>query len=102
MSVADTGSLQKVSRFGGEGLTIDQLPDQSTTRWVARRKAAVVAAVEGGLLTTREACERYDLSLEEFVSWQRAAERNGTAGLRMNMIQQNRNAHGRQNRRQTA
>src|SRR3989337_1036432 len=32
----------------GEPLTLDSLPAPSTTRWVVRRKAAVVAAVAGG------------------------------------------------------
>ena len=34
----------------GEPLTLDGLPPPSTTRWVVRRKAEVVAAVNGGLL----------------------------------------------------
>ena len=52
----------------GEPLTLDTLPPRSTTRWVVRRKAEVVAAVNGGLLTVDEACERYGLTLEEFAS----------------------------------
>ena len=40
----------------GEPLTLDSLPPPSTTRWVVRRKAEVVAAVNGGLLTVDEAC----------------------------------------------
>ena len=32
----------------GEPLTLDSLPAPSTTRWVVRRKAEVVAAVAGG------------------------------------------------------
>jgi hypothetical protein len=32
----------------GEPLTVDTLPPPSTTRWVVRRKAEVVAAVNGG------------------------------------------------------
>ena len=39
----------------GEPLTLDSLPPPSTTRWVVRRKAEVVAAVEGFLLTVEEA-----------------------------------------------
>jgi hypothetical protein len=39
---------------------------------VVRRKAAVVAAVRAGMITVEEACRRYQLSEEEFVSWQRA------------------------------
>lgn len=71
----------------GEALTVDSLPPPSTTRWVARRKAEVVHAVNGGLLTVDEACERYRLSLEEFVGWQRAVDRSGLPGLRVTLIQ---------------
>ena len=39
----------------GEPLTLDSFPPPSTTRWVVRRKAEVVA-VAGGLLTVDEAC----------------------------------------------
>lgn len=67
----------------GEPLTLASLPPSSTTRWVARRKAEVVAAVKGGLLTIDEAAKRYDLSEEEFKSWQRALDRFGVAGLRV-------------------
>ena len=66
----------------GEHLSLATLPLPSTKRWVARRKSEVVAAVEGCLLTLDEACERYNLTLEEFTGWQRAAERSGLAGLR--------------------
>ncbi|MBZ6379723.1 hypothetical protein B5C34_15030 [Pacificimonas flava] len=71
----------------GEPLTMETLPSPNTRRWVVRRKAEVVAAVKGGLLTTDEACERYSLSLEEFTSWQRAVERAGLAGLRVTRTQ---------------
>ena len=50
----------------GEALTLETLPPSNTIRWVARRKAEVVAAVNGGLLTNDEACERYNLTIEEF------------------------------------
>jgi len=36
-----------------------ELPPTNTLRWVARRKAAVVAAVSSGMLTIEEACRRY-------------------------------------------
>ena len=61
----------------GEPLTLDSLPPPDTTRWVVRRKAEVVAAVNGGLLTIDEVCSRYRLSPEEFASWQRAIDRSG-------------------------
>ena len=82
----------------GEPLTTRTLPPRNTSRWVARRKAEVVAAVNGGLLTIREACDRYDLTLEEFASWQRAVEREGMPGLRATRVQYYRDLHARQNR----
>jgi hypothetical protein len=72
----------------GEPLTIDLLPPPDTTRWVVRRKAEVVAAVAGGLMTVDEACDRYNLSIEEFASWQRAVDRAGMPGLRVTRVQQ--------------
>ena len=66
----------------GSPLSIADLPPPGTRRWVIRRKAEVVAAVRGGLLSLREACERYALTVEEFLSWQRAIEKYGLKGLR--------------------
>ncbi|HEX8222647.1 MAG TPA: DUF1153 domain-containing protein [Allosphingosinicella sp.] len=80
----------------GEPLTLDSLPPPSTTRWVVRRKAEVVAAVNGGLLTVDEACQRYTLSLEEFASWQRAVDRSGMPGLRVTRIQHYKSLYERQ------
>jgi len=80
----------------GEPLTIDSLPPPSTTRWVVRRKAEVVAAVNGGLLSVDEACQRYTLSLEEFASWQRAVDRSGMPGLRVTRIQHYKSLYERQ------
>lgn len=71
----------------GEPLSIDTLPPAGTTRWVVRRKAEVVAAVSGGLLSFDEVCDRYGLSMEEFASWKRAVERSGMPGLRVTRIQ---------------
>ena len=72
----------------GAPLTINDLPPESTERWVIRRKAEVVAAVRGGLLTLDEACDRYRLTNEEFLGWQKSIERHGMAGLRTTRIQQ--------------
>ncbi|WP_239805260.1 DUF1153 domain-containing protein [Croceicoccus hydrothermalis] len=80
----------------GEPMTLDDLPPPTTRRWVIRRKAEVVAAVSGGLLTIDEACERYALSLEEIASWQRAIERSGMKGLRVTRIQKYRDKYKRQ------
>lgn len=64
-------------------MTLDDLPPSSTKRWVTRRKAQVVAAVRGGLLTMDQARSRYALSDEEFQEWQRGLERFGVSGLRI-------------------
>jgi hypothetical protein len=82
----------------GEPLTLASLPPPQTTRWVVRRKAEVVAAVNGGLLTVDEVCERYNLTLEEFAGWQRAIDRAGMPGLRVTRIRQYRDLYERQQR----
>lgn len=71
----------------GAPLTLADLPPSSTKRWVTRRKAEVVAAVRGGLLSLEEACARYLLTLEEFVSWQKSVDAHGLAGLRVTRVQ---------------
>ncbi len=82
----------------GEPLTLDSLPPPGTTRWVVRRKAELVAAVDGGLLTFEEVCERYGLTLEEFAGWKRAVERSGMPGLRVTRIQHYKSLYDRQQR----
>lgn len=72
----------------GSPLTIADLPPADTRRWVIRRKAEVVAAVRGGLLSLEEACNRYTLTTEEFLSWQLSIDQHGLAGLRTTRIQQ--------------
>jgi len=64
------------------------LPPPNTKRWVARRKAAVVAAVRGGLISLEDACHRYSLSVEEFRSWQRMIEKHGVYGLRVTRLKE--------------
>ena len=71
----------------GSPLTIADRPAANTNRWVIRRKAEVVAAVRGGLISLEEACERYTLTVEEFLSWQMSIDRAGLPGLRTTKIQ---------------
>jgi hypothetical protein len=71
----------------GSPLTIADLPPVTTKRWVIRRKAEVVAAVRGGLLSLTDACARYRLTVDEFLSWQRSIERHGLPGLRATRVQ---------------
>ena len=64
----------------GSPLTVADLPPKDTKRWVIRRKAEVVAAVRGGLLSIEEACDRYKLTVDEFLSWQRSIDKHGLPG----------------------
>jgi len=79
-----------LSRFvigpDGQRLTLADLPPADTRRWVIRRKAEVVAAVRGDLLTMEEACEHYSVSAEEFEGWQQAIDRHGIQRLRTTQI----------------
>src|SRR5579862_3294968 len=75
----------------GAMLTLPDLPPPDTQRWVCKKKAQVVAAVRGGLLTLGEACERYSLSIEEFLEWEHAIEAHGIDGLRATHAQEYRN-----------
>jgi hypothetical protein len=68
-------------------LTEADLPPPDTKRWVTRRKAVVVAGVRSGLISLEDACRRYTLSVEEFISWQRLIEKHGVPGLRATRIQ---------------
>jgi len=67
----NTGTL-----FGGGKKKASPTPEQvevppQETRWVWRRKAQVVTAVDNGILSLDEACSRYAMSIEEFRSWQK-------------------------------
>ena len=86
----ETNSEQEQHRVvgpDGKILTLNDLPPPETKRWVARRKAEVVAAVRAQLLTLEEACKRYNLSTEEFVGWEAAIDKHGLGGLRVTRIQ---------------
>jgi hypothetical protein len=72
----------------GTVLTLANLPPPDAPRWVASRKAVVVAAVRGGLLSMSDACARYRLTTEEFLSWQMQVDHNGLQGLRTTRIQE--------------
>jgi transposase-like protein len=72
------------------------LPPSNSKRWVARRKAAVLAALRSGAITMDEACRRYALSEEELLDWQRAFETHGLPGLRATRLR------GRRTRRSKA
>jgi len=76
----------------GAPLSRKDLPPPGTKRWVVRRKAEVVAGVRGGLITLDEALRRYDLTIDEFRSWQRLLDSHGLDGLRATRLKKYRKA----------
>jgi Protein of unknown function (DUF1153) len=80
--------VNRIIGLDGQPMTIHDLPPSNTKRWVIRRKAEVVAAVRGGLISLDDACRRYTLSVEEFLSWQKAIDRHGLPGLRTTRTQE--------------
>jgi hypothetical protein len=81
-----------ISRSGSEQYTaarsscVVDLPPADTKRWVARRKAAVIAGLRAGAITTEQAYQRYALSEEELLGWQHAFEADGMRGLRVTRL----------------
>jgi hypothetical protein len=67
-----------------EGMPALPLPQQ---RWTVQRKAAVIEAVRGGWMPIEEACRLYNISVDEFLNWERDIDRNGIPGLRSTRYQ---------------
>lgn len=75
-------------KMDGEVVGINDLPAADEKRWVTRRKALVLAAVESGLLTEEEVLTRYRMSADEFRLWADASARHGRPGLRATRAQE--------------
>ncbi|GMG84469.1 DUF1153 domain-containing protein [Paralimibaculum aggregatum] len=86
----DRCDVQFVIGPDGERMTRADLPPTTTRRWVPRRKAKVVAAVEGGLITQEEAARLYSISDEEFDCWRSALSSYGMRGLRVTQLRRSR------------
>ena len=86
----DRNSVSFVIGPDGEKMTQADLPSPAVRRWVPRRKARVVAAVEGGLISREEACSRYAISQEEFEDWKSGLLRHGLRGLCVTRINKRR------------
>ncbi|MGH1329450.1 MAG: DUF1153 domain-containing protein [Paracoccaceae bacterium] len=71
----------------GTVLTRADLPSPKTRRWVASRKAILVKAVAYGLVSEGEILKTYDLSEEEFRTWQAALNRHGEVALKATSVQ---------------
>lgn len=74
------GRPGRVIGWDGKPVTLGDLPARDA-RWSKKRKAQIVAAVRGNLLSFDEARQRYGLSRLEFAAWENellalAAERH--------------------------
>jgi hypothetical protein len=78
---------RSVTLPNGTIMTRADLPSETTRRWVASRKAAVVRAVGAGLILRKEALERYSLSDDEFSEWENAVDQHGEAALKATSLQ---------------
>ena len=88
MYLKKTRGLAAVHLSDGTVMTRSDLPAPETKRWVASRKAAVVKAVQHGLIDTEEACEIYGLTEEELVGWTDAVLQHGEIALKTTRLQQ--------------
>lgn len=68
-------------------LTLSDLPDPKTKRWVPRRKAEVIHAIRGGLLSKQDAMKKYNLTNAELTEWESHYGSYGMSGLRVTHIQ---------------
>lgn len=66
----------------GRRVTLADLPRRDLKRFSPRHKAMVVAAVQNGLITLDEACRRYELSTDDYLSWYRATDRARAAAAK--------------------
>ena len=74
----------------------EHLPEDDGLRWIARRKAAVVAAIDCGAISFDEARERYALSEEELSCWRESIVEKRQIGSARDVLQHYRNTHGAQ------
>ena len=68
------GAFASEEWLGGFLNRVPELPSPRQ-RWTVRRKAAVIEAVRGGWVPINEICERYNISVDEFVAWERDIDR---------------------------
>ncbi|NKB29644.1 MAG: DUF1153 domain-containing protein [Rhodobacteraceae bacterium] len=72
---------------GGKRMSRADLPNPRTRRWVASRKAAVIRAIDCGLISRDEAMEIYALSDEELDGWAAAVRKHGEKALKATATQ---------------
>lgn len=78
---------KRITTVGATPLADADLPPVNTRRWVIRRKAQVLRAIEDGRITRAEACAMYNISEAELRLWERAIACAGVPGLRVTRVQ---------------
>ncbi|WP_420567209.1 DUF1153 domain-containing protein [Thalassovita sp.] len=87
MYLKKADGVRAVTLPDGRVMTQADLPPDSTRRWVASRKAAVVRGVLYGLISKEAALRRYGLSDEEFMEWCQLIASHGEAALKVTALQ---------------
>ena len=88
-AIAEAGCKQEDISTGKTMVADDDaptLPSPETKRWTVAHKAAVIEGVRQGLLTIEEACQRYNLTMDEYRAWERDFDSHGRAGLRATRV----------------
>jgi hypothetical protein len=80
--LGNAASADDADAFG----SMPELPSLGQ-RWTVRRKAAVIEAVRGGWVPIEEVIQLYNLSVDEFLAWERDIDRFGLHGLRSTRFQ---------------
>jgi hypothetical protein len=95
MSLHDLPRVKPVLTPDGVAMSIHDLPSPQTHRWVTSRKALVVAGVRGGIVSIEYICNRYQITINEYVSWHWLIESYGFASLRTTRTQHYRDGEHR-------
>jgi hypothetical protein len=84
---AGSGSVQPAESINPSPALRD-LPLPGIKRWRFQHKALVVTAVRTGLINLADACARYSITIEEFLSWKRLLDEHGLHGLHATRLQE--------------
>jgi len=71
-------------------ITVDSLPPANTSRWTARRKAEVIAAIHGKLITREWALKTYRWTEAELKYWEMSLAKFGLDGLKVTKVHEHR------------
>ena len=84
--------LPTVRDLRGNVITPNDLPSPTTVRWTFNKKAIVVCAVRGGLVTLEHVLDRFHMTEKEFSIWEEGLKNDGSQGLKVTHFQRRRRA----------